>query len=92
MSKIDTVAWRRPLRHRRALMVALALAFAGASLALGWDWLAAAGLAPVLLAALPCLAMCVLGFCLPRGKAEPRSRDGGKDTAPADGFDEGARR
>ena len=37
-----------------------------AGLALGWDWLAAIGALPVLLALLPCAAMCALGLCMNR--------------------------
>ncbi|HXV23005.1 MAG TPA: hypothetical protein VED46_01985 [Alphaproteobacteria bacterium] len=29
-----------------------------------WDWLVALGLAPLLLSALPCLAICALGLCM----------------------------
>ncbi|XSC45688.1 hypothetical protein ACF1BQ_006340 [Bradyrhizobium sp. RDT10] len=29
----------------------------------GWAWLVAAGLAPIILSALPCLVMCGLGVC-----------------------------
>ena len=35
----------------------------------GWDWLAAAGLATVLVAVAPCLAMCALGLCMRGGKS-----------------------
>jgi hypothetical protein len=31
---------------------------------LKWNWLVAAGIAPVLLSLLPCAAMCALGFCM----------------------------
>ena len=31
---------------------------------LGWDWLVAAGLAPVVLGVLPCVAMCAAGLCM----------------------------
>ncbi|HUF81962.1 MAG TPA: hypothetical protein VMN03_12540, partial [Burkholderiales bacterium] len=34
----------------------------------GWDWLAAAGLATILIGVAPCLAMCALGLCMGRGK------------------------
>lgn len=34
----------------------------------GWDWLVAAGLAPILIGVLPCLAMCALGLCMGRRK------------------------
>jgi len=40
-----------------------------AALALGWPWLVAAGIAPLLLAAAPCLAMCALGLCM-MGRSE----------------------
>lgn len=36
----------------------------------GWDWLAATGLATVLVAVGPCLAMCALGLCMGRGKSK----------------------
>jgi len=43
----------------------------------GWDWLAAAGLATVLVAVAPCLAMCALGLCMRGGKSssEPSLAD-----------------
>src|SRR5437899_1326571 len=34
-----------------------------AGLALGWDWLTAVGLAPLILAVAPCAIMCALGLC-----------------------------
>jgi hypothetical protein len=37
-----------------------------AGLALNWSWLVAAGIAPFLLTALPCVAMCALGLCMGR--------------------------
>lgn len=51
------------LGNRKALAV-LAIAMAGAGLALNWSWLAAAGIAPILLALAPCAAMCALGLCM----------------------------
>lgn len=36
----------------------------------GWDWLAATGLATILIGVLPCLAMCALGLCMGRGKSK----------------------
>lgn len=44
--------------------------FAIGGLFFGWDWLVAAGLAPILLTVLPCAAMCGLGLCM--------NREGGK--------------
>ena len=48
------------LRNRAALAVMGILAL-GSGLALNWSWLVAAGVAPVLLSLLPCVAMCALG-------------------------------
>ncbi len=68
------------LGARRGIIV-LALAAAGIGLYLGWGWLAAVGIAPLLLALAPCAAMCALGLCMNRG--------GGKscatDAKPLDG-------
>jgi hypothetical protein len=33
-------------------------------LALGWNWLTAVGLAPLIISAAPCLIMCALGMCM----------------------------
>jgi len=51
------------LTSRRGLLLATALV-AGAGLSLNWNWLVAAGIAPVLIAVLPCLVMCGLGLCM----------------------------
>jgi hypothetical protein len=51
------------IRSRRRLILAAIILTAGA-IALGWPWLVAAGVAPLLLAAAPCLAMCALGLCM----------------------------
>jgi hypothetical protein len=48
---------------RRVLVVA-GLAIAGTGVALGWNWLAAVGTAPLIVSAAPCLAMCALGLCM----------------------------
>lgn len=38
----------------------------------GWDWLAATGVATVLIGVAPCLVMCALGLCMGRaGKSKP---------------------
>ena len=45
-----------------------------AGLGLNWSWLVAAGVAPLLLSALPCVAMCALGLCMTqmtRNQASP---------------------
>jgi len=57
------------LRGPRGLVLTASLA-TGAGLVLGWDWLVAAGAAPILIAVLPCALMCGLGLCMmPKGKA-----------------------
>lgn len=74
------------LRHYlggRRGMIVLALAAAGIALYLGWGWLAAVGLAPLLLALAPCAAMCALGLCMNRGGGKSCSTD----SKPADGKD-----
>lgn len=56
-------------RGRSALFWTAILAI-GAGLVFGWDWLVAAGLAPLVLSVLPCLAMCALGLCAMRAGAK----------------------
>jgi hypothetical protein len=53
-------AW---IGDRRVLAVA-GLAVAGTGLALGWNWVTAAGIAPLIVSAAPCLVMCALGLCM----------------------------
>src|SRR5712671_2090109 len=68
-------AARRYLGGRRGLLI-LALVAIVAGAALNWNWLVAAGIAPVLITALPCLAMCGLGLCMNKmigGSASPPS-------------------
>ena len=48
---------------RRGLLILGGLVLI-AGLALNWSWLVAAGIAPILLGVLPCLAMCALGLCM----------------------------
>ena len=50
----------------RTLLIATAAAGMAAGLFLGWNSLVAAGLAPIILALLPCAAMCALGLCANR--------------------------
>jgi hypothetical protein len=53
------------LRGRRgvAVLVVSAVVIGGA---LNWSWLVAVGIAPLLIAVLPCAAMCALGLCMGR--------------------------
>jgi hypothetical protein len=41
-----------------------AAALLGVAAFLNWEWLAAIGVAPVLLAVAPCAAMCAVGLCM----------------------------
>lgn len=59
-------AARYYLGSERALTVLAIVAIAG-GLALNWSWLVAAGLAPLVLALLPCTAMCALHLCMKPG-------------------------
>ena len=47
-------------------LTVLAVAGIGSGLVLGWDSLVAAGLSGLVLAVLPCAAMCALGICASR--------------------------
>lgn len=58
-------ALRNRLGGRRGYIAAAAVLIA-AGLYLGWGWLAAVGIAPVLLSLAPCAAMCALGLCMSR--------------------------
>ena len=48
----------------RRVQAGAGLAVAGSGLALGWDWLTAVGVAPLIVSAAPCLLMCALGLCM----------------------------
>ena len=52
---------------RSQALIGLAIAGVTGGAVLGWDWLVAAGLAPLILSVLPCAAMCALGLCAMRG-------------------------
>jgi hypothetical protein len=68
------------LRGWRGLTV-LGLAGVAVGLWLGWSSLVAAGLAPLLLGVLPCIAMCALGLCMRHGgKSSCDSHDGESHT------------
>ncbi len=54
------------LRSRLGLILTAAVVVA-AGLALGWEWLAVAGVLPLVLSVLPCVAMCALGLCMVKG-------------------------
>ena len=50
----------------RLLAGGAALSLIAAGLIWQWSWLVAIGVAPLLLSAAPCVAMCALGLCMPR--------------------------
>ena len=56
---------RKLFAGRRGYIAAAAVLIAG-GVYLGWGWLAAVGIAPVLLSLAPCAAMCALGLCMSR--------------------------
>lgn len=67
----------RIVGRRGLLILAAAGVFAG--IALNWSWLVAAGIAPILIAVLPCLAMCGIGMCMNKltgGSCEQQSSAG----------------
>lgn len=81
---------RHYLGGRRGIIV-LGVVAVVAGLAFNWSWLVAAGILPVLLTALPCVAMCALGLCMHRmggrscstdTSAPPTSRGSGADETP----------
>ena len=74
------------LRHwltgRRGLIVAgIAVVLVG--LALGWNWLTAIGVAPIILSLAPCAAMCAVGACaMMKGKSSATTADPKSTNAP----------
>jgi hypothetical protein len=65
----------------RSAWIALAALGAGGGFVLNWNWLVAAGFAPLLGVLLPCLAMCGIHLCWGRdckhGDATPVVEGGG---------------
>lgn len=76
----------RPWLRGRRLYWVVAAVLAAAGLALGWNWLAAVGLLPILLSVLPCVAMCAIGVCAmnqgSKSCGEQKPGDGAPDLAP----------
>jgi hypothetical protein len=54
------------LGRNRSLLGSTALALLAVGFAWQWSWLVAIGVAPLLISAAPCLAMCALGLCMHR--------------------------
>jgi len=81
--KVSRAEWWMPTK--RWALIGLAIGGAIAGLALGWDWVVAAGLAPLVVSFFPCVAMCALGMCAMRGQkscqgegATPRNGNAGQ--------------
>ena len=75
----DALDALRYLLRNRFVILAIAAAAIGLALKFNWGWLVAAGIAPIILAAAPCAAMCALGLCMGgRGRtaASPDSTPG----------------
>lgn|GEM_PF-3201501 len=71
-------AWRR---GKWGIILGVSAAALG-SAALGWPWLVAIGIAPILLSLLPCALMCALGFCMMgRGMNSAGSQNAGTTLA-----------
>lgn len=74
-------AWMR-IGKRRALIL-IGITVAGAGIAFNWSWLAAIGVAPILLSLAPCAAMCALGLCM--------TKTGGKSCSSGQQADKASR-
>ncbi len=66
------------LRGKGLLVVGAAVI--GLGLWFNWGWMVSLGLAPLILAILPCAAMCALGLCMSHGHGK-----GGKSGTDAPG-------
>jgi len=62
------------------------LAVTSTGLGLGWNWLTAVGIAPIIVSTAPCLIMCALGVCM-MGRGHKAA-----STEPASGAVEPSRR
>ena len=61
---VDSTGLLRSWIADRRLLAVAGLAVTGVGLALGWGWLGAVGVAPLIVSAAPCLVMCALGLCM----------------------------
>ena len=64
--RATTNIWNVIRMRPRTAMVAVALAIVTLGIAMNWSALVAAGIAPLLISALPCAVMCALGLCMSR--------------------------
>jgi len=63
-------------------LVLVAVVIVAAGLGLNWSWLVAAGVAPLLVSVLPCVAMCALGVCMTQMKGNGAATGPGPNSAP----------
>jgi len=75
-------ALRYYLGNRRVLLIIGGVVLV-AGLAFNWSWLAAIGVAPLLLSVLPCVAMCALGLCMNKMSGRSCSTDPAPKAADA---------
>jgi hypothetical protein len=64
-SVVKTLVFSR-VGRKHLLLGGLALALISGGLIWQWSWLVAVGVAPLLVSAVPCVAMCALGLCMHR--------------------------
>jgi hypothetical protein len=72
LTRSALAALRSGSRSRVWLLI-VAGALIAAGLGFNWSWVVAAGMAPLLLSAAPCVVMCALGLCMIQmtGRAAP---------------------
>ncbi len=74
--------WRQAISYwlgGRFGMLVFAAVVVGAGLWFNWGWLVSLGLAPLVLAVLPCAAMCALGLCMRHGSVDSAQKRDGTD-------------
>src|SRR5712691_3280995 len=79
--------WIQVVRYyasgRRGILILATAAIVG-GLALNWNWLAATGIAPILIAMLPCAVMCGLGLCMNKFVGKSCAPDQSRPSTAAD--------
>ena len=70
------------LGNRRVLIVLAGIAILG-GLTFNWNLLVAAGIAPVLISALPCAAVCAIGVCCVKKSAGQSNSTESSENKPA---------
>ena len=71
------------LGSRRGVMVLAGIAIVG-GLTFNWNWLVAAGIAPILISVLPCAAICAIGVCCLKKTSRPASSTKTTDIIPSE--------